>query len=257
MKIISKELVMRFAPSEISQCKIIEFRNNTAIRSLSYTLIGCIFLCNVSSSIAEVPVTLGSKTNIQVSFAEKAEIPRIYRDLLTANQSQKTYVEKIPQTIQVFTGKMDNFTKEDRETVIQKLADKKRREQRDSFIKDDMNFDGSVTLDEMRQRFNEDRAPLDYDKSFPYAQNGFNKIDLNGDGRLDVSEMTYLKPDYFKKKRKGYIGNFDGFMACDFNKDGTLTVAELRAGAIEAFSFFDLNKDGMINREEFHEGKRF
>lgn len=94
------------------------------------------------------------------------------------------------------TGKIDNFTKSDWNGSLEKELFEKRYDRLVHVIRNDRNFDGIITLDEVYRRAAEKMAPRsEIEYSFEEGKRDFSmelsakhiikKYDNNGDGQID------------------------------------------------------------------------
>jgi Ca2+-binding EF-hand superfamily protein len=94
----------------------------------------------------------------------------------------------------------------------------------------------------------------------------FDRIDANGDGKLDVKEVEQMlemmrkrfglddesktRPDDSKKNEAAdrYVAKL--LQGLDRNKDGKISKAEAQGRIAQAFDQFDANRDGYLDKEE-------
>lgn len=117
-------------------------------------------------------------------------------------------------------------------------------------LRGDTNGDGSVTLAEMQQKLS-DR---------------FQKLDTNRDGKVTQAEREARRAERAGKRGgggddgrrhgRGHGGGHGGrggdrFAGIDADHDGTITLAEFTAPAVQRMQRADANRDGKVTREEF------
>jgi Ca2+-binding EF-hand superfamily protein len=98
----------------------------------------------------------------------------------------------------------------------------------------DTNKDGAITLEEFL-------APRDA---------GFARMDKNGDGFIDASDLAQLSKENTEYQIKRFLKTFDT------NKDGKVTKEEFEQRTKDRFAMRDLNSDGVIGPEDLPPGMR-
>ena len=93
----------------------------------------------------------------------------------------------------------------------------------------------------------------------------FDKIDMNGDGRIDNQEFTNVVSKTFHRYDKDgdghlHLKEFSAskvadpnklFNEIDTNKDGKIDYKEFLGAATKWFKVSDMNRDGFLDRSEF------
>jgi hypothetical protein len=116
-------------------------------------------------------------------------------------------------------------------------------------LRGDANGDGAVTLAEMQQSLAE----------------RFQKLDANHDGKVTQAERDARRAEHAGKRGDGDHGRGHGrghggrhgerggdrFGGIDADHDGTITLAEFTAPAVQRMQRADANRDGKVTREEF------
>jgi Ca2+-binding EF-hand superfamily protein len=134
------------------------------------------------------------------------------------------------------------------------------------FLEKDLDNDGTVTRDELKEFFGSQAArPLS-------AASGVNvnptkeqvdsileqllvkelEADENGDGNIDFAEMRQYAAEKSAGNRRMQLNLYDPTVlrVLDTSGDKSISEAELVAGTRQAFEAADANKDGLISREE-------
>jgi Ca2+-binding EF-hand superfamily protein len=134
------------------------------------------------------------------------------------------------------------------------------------FLEKDLDNDGIVTRDELKEFFGSQAArPLS-------AASGVNvnptreqvdsileqllvkelEADENGDGNIDFAEMRQYAAEKSAGNRRMQLNLYDPTVlrVLDTSGDKSISEAELVAGTRQAFEAADANKDGLISREE-------
>jgi Ca2+-binding EF-hand superfamily protein len=121
------------------------------------------------------------------------------------------------------------------------------------------------TPEEFIKRFDKNKdGYLTKDELPPALANQFEKLDTNGDGRLDrqeVERMFVVFRQRFAQADKAKAKTFDSaavergvediLRRLDTNKDGKISNEEAKGKPLEkAFERFDTNKDGYLDKEE-------
>jgi len=111
--------------------------------------------------------------------------------------------------------------------------------QADRFRAIDRNGDRSISSDEWYRQ--DGVAPVP-----------FTVVDLDGDGRISESEFRDWSSARGSASARG-VKPADRFRAIDRNKDGAISAAEWKDGALSdtPFAAVDANKDGTVSRREF------
>jgi len=81
----------------------------------------------------------------------------------------------------------------------------------------------------------------------------FQRIDADGDGKLTPEEMQAGQPAAAQANGQaapGGQGPRGGFARADADGDGAVTLAEAEAQTRERFERLDVDKDGVVNRDE-------
>lgn len=134
------------------------------------------------------------------------------------------------------------------------------------FLEKDLDNDGTVTRDELKEFFGSQAArPLS-------AASGVNvnptkeqvdsileqllakelEADDNGDGNIDFAEMRQFAAEKSTGHRRKQLNLYDPAVlrVLDTSGDKSISESELVAGTRQAFEAADANKDGLISREE-------
>lgn len=137
--------------------------------------------------------------------------------------------------------------------IAQQLKDDDLKELRDCFSKLDVNKDGTLTLDEIRNGMVTAKVDLPED-----LMDVIRHLDTDGSGNIDYTEFiaaTLTKKQYMKREVM-----WAAFRVFDKDGDGTITKAELAQILNEQENMeyvesmvreVDLNGDGVISFEEF------
>jgi Ca2+-binding EF-hand superfamily protein len=117
-----------------------------------------------------------------------------------------------------------------------------------------------LSPDEFIKRFDKNRdGTLTRDEVPPFLAQRFDKIDTNGDGKLDRAEIERFQE--VLRKRFGQQAQVEPNLEIervvnkflqlfDTDKDGKISKAEARGRLAEKFALFDTNKDGYLDRVE-------
>jgi Ca2+-binding EF-hand superfamily protein len=98
----------------------------------------------------------------------------------------------------------------------------------------DTNKDGAISLDEFLAR----------------REGGFARLDKNGDGFIDASDIAATAKENVDYRIKRFLKDFDT------DRDGKVTKEEFAARAKDRFAMRDLDSDGVIGPEDLPPGKR-
>lgn len=102
------------------------------------------------------------------------------------------------------------------------------------FEKLDLNKDGKLTLDE----------------SLKNSADRFDKADTNGDGEISLEEMSQRILLRRVERRARRM-----MKRMDFNGDGKVTKDEIQGRAKKRFGMMDRNDDGVVEKSELRRGK--
>jgi len=137
----------------------------------------------------------------------------------------------------------------------------------------------NVTPEQFIKKFDKNNdGVLSKDELPPQMAKGFDRIDRNGDGKLDAAEvgqmLDFIKKRFADRAKAGAAGKKPGgdagkpgeageFVAkmmerLDTNKDGKISRDEAQGPLAQAFDRIDANKDGFLDKKELEEaGARF
>ncbi len=155
---------------------------------------------------------------------------------------------------------------------------------RDKWFADlDTNKDGFVTADELKAfgdkmhaewaKKHGDQASADNDKDGKkrdFSERILNRVDTDKDGKISKAEADAAGAKFFAKLDENGDGKIEGsempqrhwakfggkmFDKIDADKDGKVTKAEFQAAGEKMFQRMDKNGDGIIEKDEMSHGK--
>jgi Ca2+-binding EF-hand superfamily protein len=203
----------------------------------------------------------------RVRFETLEEIPPIYTQKVYNQDSLEKFTRRVLTDVRVKLGKFDHFIVKDWNRYFKNERDKLKYNARSEQLKYDFNFDGIVTLEERLMeyvnRWNMNNAEY---VTIETAKNNNNwvrgsereieKLDINKNGQIDFDEMVFVSKDEIKNLQYRVKESLYAYANCDFNGDGKITEAELKAGARAAFHVFDADRDKKINENEVRKIKK-
>lgn len=180
--------------------------------------------------------------------------------------SKDVYVTGISSYMRQNGMETGQLTKQDIEKLRKRALAYLRMKRVSLILVADLNGDGSVTKDEVAEYLNlpgsfifvddprfispllqSTQPPTPYD----YVMQ---RMDKNKDGKVSFDEMRYIpdEEEAFKGKDADAVRLrfLKDLLAQDPNSDYKLTIAELETLAGQAFNIVDLNKDGVLNKDE-------
>lgn len=214
------------------------------------------FLCTA----AMFTVLLGS-----VSFAESAagqdkekyegigSIPSVLLNRLQNARYEDQYVAEILSVIYQNTSDEISLTVADIERADQRETIRMRRQQIGNLIQYDLNFDGEINKQEIEEGFQLQRAGQGYElnpERISAQVKTLMKHDLDGDGKITYTEMAAIKNDMQRTRQTQRSGQLNDYMAFDENKNGSLSIEELRKAARKAFATIDADGNSIVSSEE-------
>jgi Ca2+-binding EF-hand superfamily protein len=193
------------------------------------------------------------KTAIGVDYQN---IPTFFLKQLHNNLTRERFVLQTLSTARIYAGNKEEFTKEDvalEETLLNHAV---RHDQMSKVIRFDLNFDGRITEAEVKKTFeqeDEDRPEVAESKKRQRTiiVEQLKALDTNEDKVITYQEMTTLNVDSQHYKREGErFFAMSQLLEMDENKDGKAHISEIQKQALNAFNVVDIDKDGIISRDE-------
>ncbi|CAF2505285.1 unnamed protein product [Rotaria sp. Silwood2] len=111
----------------------------------------------------------------------------------------------------------------------------------------DQDHSGRITFEEFRAAIKALRLGINNDDEIKQL---FHQFDLTKNGQIDLSEfLQQLRPPMNERRQRAALNVFNSM---DLDKDGTLTITDLKA-LHNFLNKFDTRgqEDGIINKEEF------
>lgn len=162
----------------------------------------------------------------------------------------ETYIAQLLQPFRSASGPDQILLQEDIDRSKQVAAARQRAVNISAFLSADLDNNGRVTFAEYQDAQEQFRYPFFSDVSAALAKR-FAELDLDGDGTatFDEAKAAANRPSQ-SESRRDISDQLQQLLALDPNHDGALTAVELEQLGRDAFTFYDGNKDGVLNREE-------
>lgn len=175
---------------------------------------------------------------------ELENLPPFVKNQIRYGAFEEDIIAQATRQFRDLSGNKNTLTKKDVELrkSIAEAAERARSVQR--ILMADLNGDGSVTQKEIEGYASRisPQNPEDTVKQFLSA-------DLNQDKKITYQEMLDTKGDI-----RRYLGqtqeDIEALFLLDENKDGILTIDELKTSLTKGFRLLDANSDGMLSETE-------
>lgn len=222
----------------------------------------------VAFSALLVPLSAFSETGKAPAYNKISEF--FGAGLRGENIARQAYITGISNYLRQNGMTSNKLTKEDIDTVKRRALAYMRMKRVSLILVADMDGDGNVTKSEMAEYLNMPGAFMFVDdpriisplvntiSNQPPTPQEYviDRLDKNKDGKVSYDEMRYIPDEQqvFRGKDADSmrVKLLTGLMEQDPDEDGKLTLAELETLAGQAFDIVDLNKDGILQRDEFN-----
>ncbi len=177
-------------------------------------------------------------------YSSIAEIPApLLRTLRSSDASyEEKYIASMLDNLRRNSRTKNSLDRQDIDNLLKKEIDSRRREHFISLVRYDLNFDGRVTRDEIKETLSQTEH---YDRRI----NDIMKADKDGDGILTLKEMSAL-PEEQHAHSDSKINSLAELLALDPDHDGKLTAIELESLAHKVYRTVDENSDGTLSQDE-------
>lgn len=194
-----------------------------------------------------------AETKDAARYASVEEIPAPLRMSFGGEGYREGYIHQI--LIQLRRAGTDHktLTKADIERSREQILRQQRREQVSRILAYDINFDGTVTRDEVIESIERqysgqlERHGLSSETRLKELADNVMKQDANADDTITYAEMAQVAENERKGSRDATLENL---LALDPNADGTLEISELETLALKAFNTIDVDGDGIASGDE-------
>lgn len=182
-------------------------------------------------------------------------IPKVLRRGIKADLFIEQYINNILSYIRINGEGNKKLNAKGVDEIIRKNIQTARRSQLRTLIGYDDNFDGQVSYSEVQKKILQMHESLLSPQIKKITQLRIDRImehDTDKDGQISYQEMSSLNEELKQKKRQDFfVQSFLDYLKLDPNKDGELTIPELRSIAQKTFGTLDENGDDKISFEEF------
>lgn len=175
------------------------------------------------------------------SLTAVEEISPAMRHQLVTSNSLEHFIFTVTQPIRTQTKSGTHIEQADIDNFHAQHQRREVAQQVSRLLVMDTNGDGIVSQEEVEAHMATNANPHTLASSIKNIM----KHDINGDGKIDYDEMRTLL-----STRTPPSLNLQDLLALDPDKDGKLTVEELKTLAIAAFNALDTDKDGVLSKEE-------
>jgi len=190
-----------------------------------------------------------SASNAQ-TYNKPSQIPSVLRKPLSGNVTKDQFMKRVTHMFNTSSTNKQELTRDDIERTYLQEIHLRRISQRNSYLRHDVNFDASLSLDELSYWLYVGRMETNTEQKKRIEDTMAH--DTNGDGVLSYKEVSTLLPDeldyvsYYIKESNAYK-----LFMLDPNRDGALTIDELTSVAMKSFRTLDRNHDLTISRDEY------
>lgn len=194
------------------------------------------------------------------SLPQYTDIPAYFASQFHNNLNRENFVLQNIQRMRGVAANRNFITKEDVERESKLASHRVRHSQLVEGLAYDLNFDGSVTLAEIHEKF---KREDELRKNRPNPGNQDNRradiiknlmsLDTNGDDVLSYVEMSAPVSDTKTGRRSHENDKYDTMsllMELDLDGDGKVSVDDVQTRSQNVFSSVDLDKDGLLSQEE-------